>query len=47
MINLIKICFKTIMIPGDPTSGEHGEGEQERHHGAVRPDQEVRGGGQD
>ena len=35
------------MIPGDPTSGEHGEGEQERHHGAVRPDQEVRGGGQD
>ena len=47
MINLIKICFKTIMIPGDPTSGEHGEGEQERHHGAVRPDQEIRGGGQD
>ena len=34
-------------LTGDPATGEHGEGEQERHHRAVLEDQEVRGGGQD
>ena len=36
-----------MVIVGDPTAGEHREGEQERHHRAVCPDQEIRGGGQD
>ena len=48
MTNLIIIIsIVIIIIIGDPAAGEHREGEQERHHGAVCEDQEIRGGSQD